>query len=143
MLRNPDFHADTKWSHIKSQNDLNAACYFLTIQFSVLIDHILVQEKEIASSLRQPANHTSDNQLIGLSKIPKKFKALVFTYGQYVVIELADKLYNSATVWHKSQAGTQHGLGALQRSNRLAIWMKVVFELAKHKLKTRLNNDMY
>ena len=73
MLRNPDFHADTKLSHIKSQNDLNAACYFLTIQFSVLIDHILVQEKEIASSLRQPANHTSDNQLIRLPKIPQKF----------------------------------------------------------------------
>ena len=52
---------------------MNAACYFLTIQFSVLIDHILVQEKEIASSLRQPANHTRDNQLIRLSKIPQKF----------------------------------------------------------------------
>ena len=73
LLRNTDFHADTKWSHIKSQNDLNTACYFLTIQFSVLIDHILVQEKEIASSLRQPANHTRDNQLIRLSKIPQKF----------------------------------------------------------------------
>ena len=26
-------------------------------------------------------------------------EALPFTYDQYVVIELADKLYNSATVW--------------------------------------------
>ena len=97
-MRNPDFHAEIKWSLIKSQNDLNAACYFLTIQFSVLIDHILVQEKEIASSLRQPANHTSDNQLIRLPEVPKKFEALPFTYGQYVVIELADKLYNFVTV---------------------------------------------
>ena len=71
VLRNPDFHAD-KMKPYKSQNDLNAACYFLTIQFSVLIDHILVQEKEIASSLRQPANHTRDNQLIRLSKISQK-----------------------------------------------------------------------
>ena len=88
VLRNPDFHADTKWSHIKSQNDLNAACYFLTIQFSVLIDHILVQEKEIASSLRQPANHTSDNQLIRLSKIPQKF-----SLWQILFIFLIDKVH--------------------------------------------------
>ena len=89
VLRNTDFHADTKWSHIKSQNDLNAACYFLTIQFSVLIDHILVQEKEIASSLRQPANHTSDNQLIRLSKIPQKF----FVFRQILFIFLIDKVH--------------------------------------------------
>ena len=46
--------------------------------------------------------------------------------GQYVVIELADKLYNSVTVCflcftkvclsHRSQAGTECGLGALQHS---------------------------
>ena len=65
-------------------------------------------------------------------------KALPFTNGQYVVIELADKLYNSVTGFfckcfvktclsHRSHAGTEHRLGALQHSlwpdvctNRLA-----------------------
>ena len=52
------------------------------------------------------------------------FEALPLTYGQYGVIELADKLYNSVTVCflcfpnvylsHRSQAGNEHGLGALQ-----------------------------
>ena len=65
-------------------------------------------------------------------------EAFPFTHGQYVVIDLADKLYNSVTVLflcfakvylsHKLQAGTEPGLGALQhslwpnvRSNHLAI----------------------
>ena len=46
-------------------------------------------------------------------------EALPFTYGQYVVIELADKLYNYVTIFlcfmkvclsHRLQAGTQCGL---------------------------------
>ena len=56
-----------------------------------------------------------------------KLGALPFTYGQYVVIELADKLYNYFTVFlflcfakvclsHRLKAGTERGLGALQHS---------------------------
>ena len=73
-------------------------------------------------------------------------EALPFTYGQYIVTELADKLYNSVTVcfcasWkyrYRSQAGTERGLRALQhslwpnvRSNRLAIWTKALWFLCK------------
>ena len=43
-------------------------------------------------------------------------EALPFTYGQ-----LADKLYNSVCLSHRSQAGTERGLGALQCS----LWLDV------------------
>ena len=54
-------------------------------------------------------------------------EALPSTHGQYIIIELVDKLYNSVTVFlflcftkvclsHKSQTGTERGLGALQHS---------------------------
>ena len=52
-------------------------------------------------------------------------EAFSFAYSQYVVLESADKLYNCVTVFlcftkvclsHRLQAGTQHGLGALQHS---------------------------
>ena len=68
------------------------------------------------------------------------FEAWPFTYDQYIVIELANKLYNYVTFFlcfmkvclsHRSQLVTEHGLGTLQQtlwpdvcSNHLAIWTK-------------------
>ena len=72
-------------------------------------------------------------------------EALPFTYGQYVVVELADKLdtlllfvFCASWKYIRSQAETKCGLGALQHSlwadplfNRLAIWTKALWVLCE------------
>ena len=45
-------------------------------------------------------------------------EALPFTYGQYVVIELADKLYNSVTVSFCALRKYVFNIGRKQEPNR-------------------------